>query len=153
MQQNKYRVKTFLPLVVRPPNLDFGTNKTLFKVISYFFSSRGRDVSPWVSSAPEEEMQNGWRSGESKRLSGEEGTIPVEDIARLVLKALLAASCRGAKLLDVSAVEELNCWMSAVRSLPVLSTALAECFLTGSYHVHTQKARISAKQTPCNQLV
>lgn len=51
---------------------------------------------------PEEETWNGWISGESKLLSGEEPTISAElDMARLVWKALLASNWR-AELIDVS---------------------------------------------------
>jgi hypothetical protein len=62
-----------------------------------------KPVSRLASSGPDEETRNGWISGESKLLSGEEATIPAElDIARLVWKALRASSWRGAKLVDDS---------------------------------------------------
>lgn len=78
-----------------------------------------RSVNRLDSSAPDEETRNGWISGESKLLSGEEATMPAElDIARLVWKALRASSWRGARLVDVS--------------VKFLSTALAETIVRGS---------------------
>uniref|UniRef100_A0A0A9EWL5 Uncharacterized protein n=1 Tax=Arundo donax TaxID=35708 RepID=A0A0A9EWL5_ARUDO len=66
-------------------------------------------------------MRKGWRSGESKLLSGDEAAFLV-DTAVLGWKALLASSCNGAKLPEIS--------MAA--SLKLLSLPLADRVARGS---------------------
>jgi len=89
-------------------------------------------MTPCISSAVDEEMRKGWRSGESKLLSGDEAMFLV-DPAVLGWKALLASSCNGAKLLEIS--------MPA--SLKLLSVPLTDRVARGSRESSAGKPLLS----------